>query len=67
MSKIISSLQAIPLSARAYTYRVALAVGALVVALNIADVDQVTPWLNVVGVLLNLGAATLATANTPRT
>lgn len=63
---ITAPLRAIPLSTRAYVYRIAVAVGALAVANQWVGVDTVGPWLNVIGVVLNLGAATLATANTPR-
>lgn len=49
---------------RAYFYRVALAVIALLVFFNVLDADSVPQWTEVVGAVLAIGAPALASANT---
>ena len=49
---------------RAYLYRVALAVMALLTIYGVVDADTAPVWLGVVFAVLGIGSAGLATANT---
>lgn len=50
--------------ARAYLYRVALVVLVVLVAYGVLEEDQVPVWTEVVGAVLAVGSAGLATVNT---
>ncbi len=49
---------------RAYFYRIALAVMALAAAIGVVKGDDLPLWINIVGAVLGIGSAGLATANT---
>ena len=49
---------------RAYLYRVALAVMALLTIYGVVDADTAPVWLGVVFAVLGIGSAGLATVNT---
>lgn len=49
---------------RAYIYRIALAVLAVLVVYGLLGPDEVPVWTEVVSAVLGIGATSLATANT---
>jgi len=49
---------------RAYIYRVALAVMALLVLYGLVGVDEAPAWIVVIGAVLGVGTTGLATLNT---
>ena len=59
-------LTKIPEATRAYFYRVSVAVMAVLILLDIIDSDKAPVILDVVFVVLGIGSAGLATANTSR-
>lgn len=56
----------IPESTRAYIYRIALAVLAVLSAYGFVGPDEVPMWTSAIVALLGIGSSALATANTSR-
>lgn len=51
---------------RAYIYRLALAIGALIVGYGLISGDELALWLEVIAAVLLVGPPALATKNTER-
>jgi hypothetical protein len=64
MNRVAMYLQSIPESTRGYLYRVALAVGALLVGYGLIEKGDAPMWLMLLAAVFGVGPSALATANT---
>ena len=53
-------------STRAYIYRIALAIGAVIVGYGLISGEELATWLDVIAAVLLIGPPALATKNTTR-